>query len=193
MHDVVLPHAFIIVFDVNEVRSFEKAVTIARFIRDEPNNVLLTNNPIFFFANKTDATNSKEDIDRSWAHYQKQIKHLIETVKTDSKAITRINKGSIKLNQVHQDTTAITGSFWTFEEYIDDSVYIPLLTDIIDSITVCDDEMSMNQNGDVVEQSITSSKFIDDVDIEIAKTKVQIAQLELKMLELQRTKQQQKQ
>ena len=77
----------------------------------------------FFFANKTDATNSKEDIDRSWAHYQKQIKHLIETVKTDSKAITRINKGSIKLNQVHQDTAAVTGSFWTFEEYIDDCVH----------------------------------------------------------------------
>ena len=83
LHDVVLPHAFIIVFDVNEVRSFEKAVTIARFIRDEPNNVLLTNNPIFFFGNKTDATNSKEDMDRSWAHYQKQIKHLIETVTLD--------------------------------------------------------------------------------------------------------------
>ena len=121
LHDCVLPHAFIIVFDANEVRSFDKAITIARFIRDEPNNPFLTSNPIFFLANKTDAANSKEDIDRSWAHYQRQVKHLIETVKTDSKAITRINKASIKLNHV-QNEEGHAGTHWTIEEYIDNCV-----------------------------------------------------------------------
>ena len=114
---------------------------------------------------------------------------VVDPSKQPEKADYLKEKG-LFLNVVSSDRR---GDSYRVEEYIDDSVYIPLLTDIIDSITVCDDEMSMNQNSDVVEQSITSSKFIDDVDIEIAKTKVQIAQLELKMLELQRTKQQQKQ
>ena len=120
LHDLVLPHAFVIVFDLNEVRSFEKALTLARFIRDEPNNALVTNNPIFFFGNKMDSINSKEDLDRSWSYYQNGVRQFVESVKTDSSSITRINKGTLKLNIVDNEEAVGGNNKWTLEEYIDD-------------------------------------------------------------------------
>ena len=81
------------------------------------------------------------------------------------------------------------GNSYLVEEYIDDSVYIPLLTDIIDSTTSpCDDDVvPINENRDNTVQPMDD--IINDVDIEIAETKVEIARLELRLLKLERSKQ----
>ena len=80
------------------------------------------------------------------------------------------------------------GNSYHVEEYIDDSVYIPLLTDITDSqMLPYDDKMSIS--GDSNDNLKRTTHFIEDVDIEIAETKVEIAQLELKLLKLERRKQ----
>ena len=79
------------------------------------------------------------------------------------------------------------GSSHFVDEYIDGSVYIPLLSDIIDSTSSSyKDAVHINDNR----SDPTQSKAIDtdDVDIEIAEIKVEIAQLQLKLLKLERSK-----
>ena len=118
LHDRVLPHAFMIIFDFNEENSFQKAKTIAEFIRDPMNNTEIFEKPIFFFGNKVDRTSSKEDNDRNWAHFTKDIRELASgkgSVDAAS-AIMLVHRGSVNRNQVYEASPAQSMSV---EEYMD--------------------------------------------------------------------------
>jgi hypothetical protein len=113
LHDVILPHTFIICFDFNEENTFQKALTIAKFIRDETNNSELWSRPIFFFGNKVDRVSSKEDSDRNWQHFTKEVRNLNDSEKVGEMTVHR---GSIKRNFVYENSLAET---MTVEEYVD--------------------------------------------------------------------------
>lgn len=118
LHDRVLPHAFMIIFDYNEENSFQKAKTIAEFIRDPNNNPEIYEKPIFFFGNKVDRTSSKEDSDRNWNHFTKEIRELSsgKGAVQGSASIMVVHRGSVNRNQAYESSPSESISI---EEYMD--------------------------------------------------------------------------